>query len=200
MAENDDIEALVAEVEEALFTRRGPPPRRRTEVPYTSPKVEEALKRMKRPQVCPVLRWEVEDIVEPGEEGEPGERVIEAFGYHPHFKHPVAQGHMVDDTDPRDDKDAFAMSWSGVYAPLRRCGYGTQLYEKLRDEACKRERRLLSDTTRLKPGEGFWRKQVRKKRAECVLWWGDGECRQYGMKTKCPRDRSLAGRKKRKKR
>lgn len=66
-------------------------------------------------------------------------------------------------------------------ASLRRCGLGTQLYTRVAQELCKEGRGLVSDTTRTDAAEGFWRKQVRKNRAECLP--GRGERLSYSDKT-----------------
>lgn len=57
-------------------------------------------------------------------------------------------------------------------------GLGTRLYERAARAACKvgRGSALTSDSTRSVFSENFWRKQVRKGRAECI---GDGSQSAY---------------------
>jgi hypothetical protein len=91
------------------------------------------------------------------------------------------------------------------------CGLGTKLYERGLQIACDRGLRLASSTSRTVASEGFWKKQVRKKRARCVLpqptrQWrhipGAGyeettrmwPCGRYAMLQACPRGMSLKGR------
>jgi hypothetical protein len=99
---------------------------------------------------------------------------------------------------------ALVVSLADVYEPS--CGVGTRLYERMYRLACDNNARLVSDATRSRYSEGFWRKQVRKKRAHCIsrrrhatrihsdtgresLW----SCHRYAMKKKCPRRFNLTG-------
>lgn len=59
-------------------------------------------------------------------------------------------------------------SW--VKPSHQRCGLGTKLYEKIAQTSCaKFKRGLMSDTARSEYSQGFWRKQVDKGRARCVI-------------------------------
>lgn len=49
-----------------------------------------------------------------------------------------------------------------------RCGIGTKLYEQIAAAMCKQGLRLASDTGRSRYAESFWKKQVKKGRAECI--------------------------------
>lgn len=111
-----------------------------------------------------------------------------------------------------EEEDGLAsVAFAKVFNPG--CGIGTKLYEYMQDLACKHRLRLASDTERTRFSEGFWTKQVRKGRAQCRPMkhrsrgatrlnddmkdsGGYWDCYQYEMKNVCPTDRSLAGRRK----
>lgn len=97
------------------------------------------------------------------------------------------------------DDEYARVRWIKVREKFQRCGAGTKLYEQALDFACKHYRPLASDTVRTEMSQGFWMKQVRKGRARCAQPTdksSDG-CRFYRMKSICPDNRSLAGRRKR---
>lgn len=50
----------------------------------------------------------------------------------------------------------------------QRMGYGTCLYEAAAKYVCGKGRQLFSDTERSVDSDGFWAKQARKGRAQCV--------------------------------
>jgi hypothetical protein len=106
---------------------------------------------------------------------------------------------------------ALIVEMAKVVSP--RCGAGTQLYQRALELACERGARLASDHSRTAASEGFWKKQVRKKRARChthepgrvleydpkkrdfrVLYGQQWPCGQYVMREVCPRKTDLSGR------
>ena len=59
-------------------------------------------------------------------------------------------------------------SW--VNEKHRSCGLGTKLYERIAKASCQKFKKgLMSDTARSEFSEGFWKKQVNKGRARCVV-------------------------------
>lgn len=91
----------------------------------------------------------------------------------------------------------------------RRCGIGTKMYERALQLACENGLRLASGHMRTEASEGFWKKQTRKGRAQCVSdksavrlsppeqgMHPDGEwpCGRYAMREVCPRKIDLSGR------
>ena len=54
---------------------------------------------------------------------------------------------------------------------MQRCGVGTKLYAMAAQLACHENRTLVSDESRTKCSDGFWKKQVAKKRAKCAKKW-----------------------------
>ena len=122
----------------------------------------------------------------------------------------VAKGELdplieYDKPKKRDERVVgLAVRWSYTNSNFRRCGYGTKLYEKMRDVACDYGVPLASDRIRSEFSDGFWRKQLRKGRAKCASPVypdqledegipEDSPCGTFVMKQACPRDRSLAG-------
>lgn len=105
--------------------------------------------------------------------------------------------------------------WAGVTfakAHRPRQGVGTKLYERLAREACTRLGvPLASDAYRTHDAQGFWAKQLAKRRATCLQpadperidryatsdesSYGRGRCERYVLT--CPAPRSLAGVKRR---
>lgn len=153
---------------------------------------------------CKPLKWRVEDIRFDKWAPLPDLRIQ---GYVKGDDKPVAKGRL----SPRrrlgpDDEHiltGYTVKWSSVRPQYRRCGYGTQLYEKLRDVSCQAGVRLRSDFERTEFSDGFWKKQTKKGRARCIadisdrqfdkhLLPQDATCGVYEMKEVCPRDRSLA--------
>lgn len=74
---------------------------------------------------------------------------------------------------PRDGR--LKVGWVGITEfedkdkqPPMRCGIGTRLYEQALRYACKRNTPLCSDMERTKCSDGFWQKQVGKKKARSV--------------------------------
>lgn len=110
-------------------------------------------------------------------------------------------------------KPSLEVSFISLGVNAKRCGVGTKLYEKALKVACKRGRRLVSDSSRTAASEGFWKKQVRKGRAVCASTaQGSGAtqltpqmdptgkrwpCHRYSMKSPCLPGGSLAGPKRR---
>jgi GNAT superfamily N-acetyltransferase len=152
-------------------------------------------KAKKKPKTCkPITRWEVEEIVE---DFAPKTRIV---GYIAGRKGRMVTGDLQEMRTSRGTP-VMMVTWSYAHHEFQRCGYGTQLYQKMRDIACERGAPLASDTSRKPKSEGFWQKQYRKGRARCLgpyatggitLIPEDAICEQYIMKQTCPADRSLA--------
>ena len=95
----------------------------------------------------------------------------------------------------RDDEQVVAVSSVSINKSYRRRGLGTQMYERAAEVACDSfGLPLASDrsTSRSKYSEGFWKKQLRKKRALCVGDSGSKRCHRAVLT--CPAPASLAGR------
>jgi hypothetical protein len=81
---------------------------------------------------------------------------------------------------------------------FRRCRIATQMYEALQRKSCELGLRLASDKYRTDATERFWRKQVEKGRAQCVVGEGgvrlgpnfkhvgEWRCHHYEMNEACP--------------
>jgi GNAT superfamily N-acetyltransferase len=109
-----------------------------------------------------------------------------------------------------DTDDGFLVPSLSVRSRFRRQRIGTALYEIASHESCRLGRPLSSDIERSRYSEAFWRKQVSKGRATCLLneparvgpggkdepglpvpengWW---PCFQYSLT--CPPPPSLEG-------
>jgi hypothetical protein len=89
------------------------------------------------------------------------------------------------------------VSFIFVDSELRGGGAATELYEKAAKVACTVfGKPLASDKTRLKGGEGFWRKQAALGRAKCANQRGKA-CKQFVLP--CSVKGTLAGTTRRKK-
>ena len=83
------------------------------------------------------------------------------------------------------------VSFIFVKEDLRGGGAATELYERAAKVACEvYGKPIASDKTRLKGGEGFWRKQTRLGRAKCANQRG-ASCKQFVLP--CSKRGSLAG-------
>lgn len=72
--------------------------------------------------------------------------------------------HSMVNRDPATRRRTFLdVTYAQTEAPG--CGYGTRLYEAVAKEACDAGGILRSDQTLTNYSEGFWKKQVKKKRA-----------------------------------
>lgn len=160
---------------------------------------------MTKKRACPIIRWDVQTNKVFTAEGLPY-RSTEIFGYGPDDTR-LVKGELTDDP-LMTPGGTMMVAYSYTHKDYRRCGFGTKLYERMRQIACDRGKRLASDTTRTKFSEGFWRKQVSRGRAKCLFKprrWQRGEipedssCGQYALKRACPAagKSSLAGRKRR---
>jgi hypothetical protein len=164
---------------------------------------------VKRKKVCKPVRWKIGE--KPRGKWDAGPPSITVRGYIEGRETPVAKGTLKPHTRPGPDDVAelvaYSVAWSSVSAGSRRCGYGTKLYEMMRDIACQDGVKLQSDRERTEFSDGFWKKQAKKGRARCVepIDWDqrdndllpeDATCGWYEMKETCPRDRSLAAIKK----
>jgi GNAT superfamily N-acetyltransferase len=92
----------------------------------------------------------------------------------------------------------LAVTDAAVKPEYRRCGIGTKLYERAMKIACEQGLRIASDELRSDMSEGFWKKQLEKKRAKCIrgvggrLPEGQWPCRRYVMREACPRKMDLS--------
>ena len=97
-----------------------------------------------------------------------------------------------------DGPKFLAVQYIHVEDEFQRCGVGTRLYEKALAIACDYGKRLASDDSRTRFSEGFWAKQVKKGRAQCVSksrgiklddeWRESGEywsCGRYAVRAGC---------------
>lgn len=81
----------------------------------------------------------------------------------------------------------------------QRCGIGTKLYERAMQLACADGIQLASDEIRSDQSEGFWKKQLSKRRAKCIrgTGWrlpeGRWACSRYVMREACPHKIDLSG-------
>lgn len=94
----------------------------------------------------------------------------------------------------RSESGETVMSVRDIGVNRRRHGIGTQLYEKAAEVACEEfGLPLASDrsTSRSKMSEGFWKKQLKKKRARCIGESGSKRC--YMAVLSCPAPVSLDG-------
>lgn len=66
-------------------------------------------------------------------------------------------------------KKALEVGYIQVDPEYRKHRLGTKLYEMALKEACKLRYEIESDSSRSAFAEAFWRKQVSKGRAECVM-------------------------------
>jgi hypothetical protein len=158
------------------------------------------VRRAKPPKVCPVLN------VKCGQA--PAGYIfceVKAVG----FKEPIAAMELT-------SRSGFlGVDFIEVYEQkLARCGVGTKLYEAALRQACERGLVLASDTSRTNASEGFWKKQARKGRADCVRkdfgghrldesFSPTGEkwpCGRWAMKEACPTAFDLSGVRRRRKR
>jgi hypothetical protein len=67
-----------------------------------------------------------------------------------------------------ESDDGFAAVDMIESSAAPRCGLGTKLYEAAARHLCKRGLRLASGEIRSYAADGFWQKQTRKGRAECL--------------------------------
>lgn len=88
-------------------------------------------------------------------------------------------GVQVTAEHPDGRQGALYANWrpDGLYVDAieadRGAQIGTRLYELAAAEACRRGEPLVSDALRSRIAEGFWRKQARKRRAQCKSrHWG----------------------------
>lgn len=89
-------------------------------------------------------------------------------------------------------RDVMSVTNVIVNPSYRRRGLGTQLYERAATVACRDfGLPLASDrhTSRSKLAEGFWKKQLRKKRAICIGESGTKRCEMFVLS--CPPPSSL---------
>lgn len=125
------------------------------------------------------------------------------------------RGKKVGELEAWTSADGAYVNVDNIAVGPRDRGIGTKLYGTAAHWACQTARRpLASDERRSVAAQGFWAKQVRKRRARCV-WplsaaerraikqeleftpdekpaWGRGGCARYALR--CPAPRSLAGR------
>jgi hypothetical protein len=120
-------------------------------------------------------------------------------------------GFMGLDFARADGRRVLAVDYVSVSAP--RCGIGTKIYQRALQLACDHKVKLASGSRRTGASEHFWRKQVRKRRAHCIITdepadrlYDDGEkfhtmgewpCGRYAMREACPRKMDLSGRRRR---
>lgn len=86
---------------------------------------------------------------------------------------------------------------SEVEEPYRRRGIAAEMYRRLAEASCARGAPLSSDVLLSDEAEGFWQKQIRKKRARRVRYTrriGKHTVRGHFYVLSCPAPRSLAGR------
>ncbi len=188
-------------------------------------------------KACPTIRWEVrtKTVPDPDPKDTPyTEITIEGYGpdgtklvrgslsddpRNLSLRHTFQKGKLTLWTEMTPEQKArlltfsrrhIMVTWTKTTEGYRRCGYGTKLYEKMREIACDKGKKLASDAVRTEFAEGFWLKQVRKRRAQCIrdaaAWQAEeiagSDCGQYAMRRACPAAgrASLAGRRKRKRR
>jgi hypothetical protein len=158
-------------------------------------KAAKKKKPARKPTTCPVLKLRSRKY-------SPSEFVIEAL----HGSRIV--GDIYVHVGRYAAKSLLVVESIDVSGDVRRCGVGTKLYEAAAKLACSRGLRLASDTFRTEASDGFWAKQVAKKRAVCSepsifaiinpqMAVGRSGCRYYTLK-RCPATTLAGARRKRK--
>jgi GNAT superfamily N-acetyltransferase len=115
------------------------------------------MKRAKHERACPILTFETDMLVGQRPQG------AEITAINPKGK-PIAW------IEIRMNPDGGAIRATVIHVrrDMRRCGLGTQLYERAAKLACEMGYPLSSDYSRSANAQKFWEKQVAKGRAICA--------------------------------